>query len=221
MNEKRKMKPILANLYKRVPIGVRKIFFDMSFCLIKPVVRFAIHVFILFLFSLIVNIDVAYADGVNTLYPPASPGQLQHLPEEPPQTPPGAPPVPQPPVIPQLPEPLILPEMRRLSLYNRYLLLNFGGDDGLRRMDAIIDAQFIVERRVEAALVEDGYSPLSILGRYGEIRGFLHSPRGTLLNARTYLSYLNQIRESGTRNSVPYRRILDAVQNNHLLLDRF
>ena len=219
MNEKKKMKPILANLSKRVLIGLRKIFFNMSFYLIKPVVRFAIHVFILILFSFIVKINVvAYADGVNALYPPASPGQLQHLPEEPAQTPPGAPPVPQPPVIPQLPEPLILPEMRRLSLYNRYLLLNFGG---LRRMDAIIDAQFIVEQRVEAALVEDGYSPLSILGRYGEIRGFLHSPRGTLLNARTYLSYLNQIRKSGTRNSVPYRRILDAIQNNHLLLDRF
>ena len=111
--------------------------------------------------------------------------------------------------------------MRRNALYERYLLLNFGGNDGLRRMVSIIDAQFTVEQTVEAALVEDGYSPLSILGGYGEIRGFLHSPRGTLLSERTYLSYLNQIRESGTRNSVPYRRILEAIQNNHLLLDRF
>ena len=84
-----RMNSILATLYQKVSIWLRKIFFNMSFYLIKSVVRFAIRVFILVLFSLIVNIDVAYADGVNTLYPPASPGQLQHLPEEPPQIPPG------------------------------------------------------------------------------------------------------------------------------------
>jgi len=114
------------------------------------------------------------------------------LPEEP-VTPPEAPPVPQPVVIPQLAQPLIGDDSRRSLLYNRYLFLNFGGNDDLRRMVSILDAQVIVERHVEAALVHDGFHPHSILARYVEIRGLLHSPQGELLSERTYHSYVTQI----------------------------
>jgi photosystem II P680 reaction center D1 protein len=99
-------------------------------------------------------------------------------------------------------------------------LLNWGGSDDLRRMVTIIDAQVIIERFVEAALVDDGFHPDSILARYREIRGILHSPRGTLLGERTYNSYLTQIREHGTRESVPYRRVISAIRGYNLLLDR-
>lgn len=51
--------------------------------------------------------------------------------------------------------------------------LNFGGNADLRRMISIIDAQFIIERYVEAALVDDGFRPQSILYRMREIRGKL------------------------------------------------
>lgn len=86
-------------------------------------------------------------------------------------------------------------------------------------MVSILDSQMIVERAVEAALVEDGYTPDSILLKYREIRGILHSPQGELLNPRTYSSYVTQIMEHGTRESVPYRRILRAIQNFDLFLD--
>lgn len=98
------------------------------------------------------------------------------LPEEP-VTLPEAEPVPQPVVIPQLAQPLISDDSSSL---HRYLLLNFGGRLGdLRRMVSIIDAQVIVERHVEAALVSDGFHPNSILARYRDIKGLLHhSPQG-------------------------------------------
>ena len=162
------------------------------------------------------NPYIAYCDGGNAFTPPPSPVQL---PEQP-VTPPEEPPVPQPVVIPQLAQPLISDDTRRSLLYNRYLLLNFGGNDDLRRMLSIIDAQVIVERYVEAALVDDGFNSHSILSRYTNIRGILHSPQGGLLSQHTYDSYVTQIREHGTRESVPYRRIMRAIQNYDLLLER-
>lgn len=114
-------------------------------------------------------ITVAYCDGGNS-FPPSPPTPIQ-LPEEP-LTPP---PVAQPVVIPQLAQPLLSDETRSSILYGRYLLLNFGGNDDLRRMISTIDSQVIVERYIEAALVDDGFRPQSILYRMKDIRGFIHS----------------------------------------------
>ncbi|KAI4297957.1 hypothetical protein L6164_037810 [Bauhinia variegata] len=151
--------------------------------------------------------EIAYCEG--PLSPPPSP------PEEP-VNPPEAPLVPQPVVIPQLAQPLILDESRNRILYERYGALNVGGD--LRRMVSIINAQFLVERYVEAALVDDGFPANSILANYRLLRGILHSPQGELFTEQTYNSYVTQIRERGTRQSVPYRRILRAIHNSDLFL---
>lgn len=67
------------------------------------------------------------------------------------------------------------------------------------------------ERSVEAAFVDDGFNPLSIHHRYAELRKLLHSPWGELLSERTYREYVSQIRELGTRESVPYRRVIQAA----------
>lgn len=120
--------------------------------------------------------EIAYCDGRDVFFPPPSPVQL---PEEP-LPPHAAPPVPQPVVIPEFAQPLLSDDTRSSLLYNRYLVLNFWGDGDLRRMVSIIDAQAVVERRIEAALVDDGFHPNSILARYREIRGVLHSPRRDL-----------------------------------------
>ncbi|KAG8646845.1 hypothetical protein MANES_09G035001v8 [Manihot esculenta] len=133
--------------------------------------------------------------GINTFLPPPSPVQLSEEPVTPPEAPPVPQPVPQPVVIPQLAQPLISDDTRRSLLYNRYLLLNLGGNEDLQRMVSIIDAQVIVERDVEAALVDDGFRPNSILARYREIQGLIHSPQGELLSECTYHSYVTQIRE--------------------------
>nr|YP_010380953.1 cytochrome c oxidase subunit 2 [Stylosanthes pilosa]UDH54838.1 cytochrome c oxidase subunit 2 [Stylosanthes pilosa] len=132
----------------------------------------------------------------------------------------GAPIQPPVPVIPQLDPPLLTVEERRGILYRRFGLLNFGGNDNLRRMTSIINYQTIVETSIEAALVDDGFSPQSILLRYPQIRGYLHSPSGDLMAARTYQSFANQIMGLGTRESVPYQRVIQAIHRSHILLDR-
>ena len=160
-----------------------------------------LSIFVFFIFSLVFvslvqpNPFVAYYDGSNALTPPPSPPQLL-----------------------KEPVPLVLEEMRSCLLYNRYLLLNLGESDDPGRMVSIIDSQVIVERYVEAALVDDGFHPHSILAKYREIRGFLHAPQGQLLSSQTYQSYVTQIREHGTRESVPYRRIVRAIRNYDLIL---
>ena len=164
-------------------------------------------------------ITVAHCDGIAGVEgPPTPPAGAIPEPEEP-VTPPAAPP--QPVVIPQLDPPLLSDEIRRGILYARYGLQNYGGDDGLGRMVSIIHSQMIVERSVEAALVADGFLPDSILQRYAGIREYLHSTRqGGLLTPETYQSYVTQIREHGTRQSVPYQRVLQAVRGSHILLER-
>jgi hypothetical protein len=164
--------------------------------------------------------EIAYCDGGNAFSPARSPVQLPEEPVSPPEAPPVPQPAPQPVVIPELAQPLISDETRSYVLYNRYLVLNLGGTDDLGRMVSTIDAQIIVERYVEAALVDDGFSPDSLITRYREIRGALHSPQGELLSEQTYRSYITQIRERGTRQSVPYRRIMTAIQNYNILLGR-
>lgn len=129
----------------------------------------------------------------------------------------------QPLAQPQLNPPLLPDDIRRSFLYNRYILQHIGGDGNLQRMVSIIDCQFILERYMEAALVDDGYSRHSIIANLREIRGILSSPRGRLLSERTlnlFVLYLTQIREHGTRQSLPYRRICEAVQRYDLLLRR-
>lgn len=131
---------------------------------------------------------------------------------------PAPPPVPAP-IIPVLVPPLLSYEARSSILYQRYLFLNWGRDNDLIRMVAIIEPQITVELYVEAALVDDGFNPQSILYRYRDIRGWIHSPQGELLGRRTYESYVTQIRSHGTRSSVPYRRVRRAIQNYDLLLE--
>ena len=156
---------------------------------------------------------IAWCDAGNPSPPLSLPGQP--LPQ--PETPPVPDPVPV--VVPQLPQPLLSDEERSRILYQRYLINNWGRSDDLRRMVATITAQLLVERYVEAALVSDGFHPQAILNEYRDIRGSLHSPQGHLLSVRTYESYVTQIRELGTRESVPYRRVLRAI-NHDLLLPR-
>ncbi|KAJ0427304.1 putative ribosomal protein S4/S9 [Helianthus annuus] len=156
---------------------------------------------------------IAWCDAGNPSPPLSPPGQPLPQPETPPA------PAPVPVVIPQLPQPLLSDEERSRILYQRYLINNWGGNDDLGRMVSTINAQLLVERYVEAALVSDGFHPQAILNEYRDIRGSLHSPQGHLLSVRTYESYVTQIRELGTRESVPYRRVLRAI-NHDLLLPR-
>ncbi|KAJ9535636.1 hypothetical protein OSB04_un001205 [Centaurea solstitialis] len=161
------------------------------------------------------GIEVAFCDTRNAFSVPHSPGASpsEGLPESPPP--------PMPPAVP-IQEPLLADQVRNSVLYQRYLILDFGvGDPGdLGRMVTIIANQSRIEESIERALLQDGWSANSILSQYTNIRGILHSPQGRLLSPQTYASYVSQINEQGTRRSVPYRRILRALHNSDLVLER-
>ena len=78
----------------------------------------------------------------------------------------------------------------------------------------------LLERRIEAALVQDGYNPHRIIMQRHEIRGILfnHPTRAVALSERTLDAYINQIEINGTRQSIPYRRVVRAIQNLNLSL---
>ncbi|GKB27485.1 ATPase subunit 1 [Tanacetum coccineum] len=125
------------------------------------------------------NVEVAFCDNINAFSAPPSPAESP-FPESPPQ-----PPVP--PEVP-VPEPLLTDQVRNDILYRRYLLLNLGGDPGdLGRMVNIISSQFFIEKTIEQALLQDGWSPDSIVAHYTTIRGIIHTPQGRLLSPQQLL----------------------------------
>ncbi|KAK2995435.1 hypothetical protein RJ640_029067 [Escallonia rubra] len=149
--------------------------------------------------------------------------------EEPPAPAPGIPaapedaPVPEipaaPPVdIPELVQPVISDEQRRMELYNRFLVLALGQrqSQDLYSIVEVVDTQSRIEKTVEAALVQDGVDRLSILGYRHRIRGVMFYPRGHAFSLPTYRSYWSEIERVGTRQSLPFRRIIRAISNYDL-----
>lgn len=125
----------------------------------------------------------------------------------------------QQPVIPELEPPLLDDNTRRAELAARLRANWWGIASNERILDSFVRSQLAVERHIEAALVADGYSPEVIMERRHLIRGFLFYPEGRALSENAYSGHLTQILNLGTRQSVPYRRILRAVHNSNLFLD--
>lgn len=121
------------------------------------------------------------------------------------------------PEIPHLNEPLMDDRTRLRELQAR-LASPIGGGDNLPVFLNILFKQVTLEKKIEAALVDDGYPRERVLEKRHAIRGFLFYPRGTALTGRTLTQDLEQIERNGTRASVPYRRIGRAVENHDLLL---
>ncbi|GAB2303712.1 hypothetical protein Dimus_037696 [Dionaea muscipula] len=137
----------------------------------------------------------------------------------------AAPPAPAPdpnvgqqPLIPELDPPLLTDNIRREELDHRLGLILFGHSYAPSIRDSIVETQLQIEKKIEGALVSDGYSPDDVFAKRHKIRGFLFYPHGTALEEGTYLSHLKEIRRNGTRESVPYRRITRALKNFYLLI---
>lgn len=125
----------------------------------------------------------------------------------------------QQPVIPEL-EPTLLDEnTRRAELALRLRSNWWGIAYNERILDSFVRSQLAIERHIEAALVVDGYSPKVVLERRHLIRGFLFYPEGRALREDTDAGYLSKMAPLGTRQSVPYQRVIRAVQNYDLFLD--
>nr|YP_010144810.1 hypothetical protein KYW51_mgp15 [Mirabilis jalapa]QQL93537.1 hypothetical protein [Mirabilis jalapa] len=84
----------------------------------------------------------------------------------------------------------------------------------------IIDTQFQTELKIEKALRSDRVVPEdSIFDKRHQIRGFLFYPNGRAFSLETYQDHLNKIENHGTHRSLPYRRLLDAIDRKEFELD--
>lgn len=150
---------------------------------------------------------------------PNSPALEPRAPVSVPPEPP-VPPVPiVPPEVPWLDPPLMPDALRRVELQQRLSVYFIGRHDAahLPQFLGTLEKQVLLERRIEAALVQDGYNPHRIIMQRHEIRGILfnHPTRAVALSERTLDAYINQIERNGTR---PYRRVVRAIQNWNLSL---
>lgn len=85
--------------------------------------------------------------------------------------------------------------------------------------ESILETQLEIEKQIERALLSDGYSRESLIAKRHQIRGLLFYPRGTPFSESTYLQYLNQIGNNGVHHSIPYRRIIEAIEKNDLFIE--
>ena len=129
---------------------------------------------------------------------------------------------PVPPEIPRLEPPLITDRQRFIELQERFHIYYLGRNEisNLAEFAGRLERAVPIERNIEAALVFDGYHPDRIRLRINEIRGilFTHPTRVLLLSEHTLDGYLNEIQTNGTRQSVPYLRVVRAIRNSNLLL---
>jgi hypothetical protein len=130
-------------------------------------------------------------------------------------------PPPPPPVIPELAQPLIPDPIRRQELFAGVGLQFLGRntwEDVTRQMD-ILHMRMLLETRVEAALIGDGCRAEDLIRKRFEVRDILFYKRGgEPLAAQTLRRYLSEIDNTGTRSSVPYRKVVRAIQNSDICL---
>lgn len=125
----------------------------------------------------------------------------------------------QPFVIPEHP-PLLDDHTREDEIRARLGILRWAVPYNEGAVDSVVQAQLQIERRIEEALVNAGYSPESVFYKRHEIRGILFYPNGEVLAPRTYYLHLRQIENKGLEVSTPYKSICRSLRNYHLFLDR-
>lgn len=99
--------------------------------------------------------------------------------------------------------PLISDEHRREELNDRLGINSVARPLDLAVRESIVGNQVLIEKKIEKALLSDGYSPDQILGERHKIRGLLFYPHGTPLSGKTYRNYLDAMENCGTHRSLP------------------
>lgn len=180
------------------------------FSLNQEWVRYALSIFCGLVASLFWGESLAQCDGIGGVEgPPSPPVAWIH---EAPEVPPAAP------DIPILNHPLLADRQRESELYRRLVINTLFEEPSPRRISDTIRVQSLIERRVEAALVHDGFEPLSILNHRHQLRGILFYPRGRALSVRSYRSYLRDMERLGTRETRAYQRIMRNIIDLHIFL---
>ncbi len=104
---------------------------------------------------------------------------------------------------------------RRLELRDRLNINCLSGSSNLELEEraSIVETQLKIEKKLERALLSEGYSRDSLFSKRHQIRGFLFYPKGTPFSPATYSHYLYQIQNYGVYHSTPYSRFRNAIQN--------
>lgn len=167
--------------------------------------------------------NVAWADGCGPSYDPAELRQLgqPQVNEEGPPIEWGQDAVVFVPDVPVLEQPLINDDLRRAQLYNRLAPHSFVQELPLNTIVDLVYQQAEVEKKIEACLILDGIHPTRLLYELNRLRGVIFYPRGTPLSPATLARYIREIAQSGTRQSIPYRRVYRAIRNYELFIDFF
>lgn len=122
------------------------------------------------------------------------------------------------PVDPDVYQPLLSDEIRKEELSDRLRINVIGKGYSPQVEDSILSQQLEIEKKIEQALLSDGYSRDSILAKRHQIRGFIFYPRGTAFSESTYSEYLDFMENYGTHRSLPYRRLMEAIYQFDLSL---
>ena len=178
---------------------------------------FAIPCLLFSFFFLIAPRKAAFCDTQIVAPPiefyPAPPAEAE-VPE------PLSPPPPRP-EIPELAQPLMLDQDRRHELAIGVGLQFFGRNawrDVTQQMD-MLSLRMLLETRIEAALIGDGYRAEDLIRKRFEVRDVLFYKRdGQPFSEQTLRRYLSEIDNSGTRSSVPYRKVVRAIRNSDICL---
>ena len=153
--------------------------------------------------------------------------QLPRVPQAAPQPPMPAPVPPaahQPQWIPEDPhgQYMMMGAQKRIKkLAHRWAInsLQMPPEEKERLWGKIMAAQIDIEERIENALVNEClFSRERIFEKRHEIRGFLFYPNGTTLTENTYKQHLMSMYRNGTQNSVPFRRLMRAIEDHHLTI---
>ena len=116
--------------------------------------------------------------------------------------------------------PLLTDAVRKQELEERLIINIIGEEYSPQVLDSIVETQVSIEKKIEQALLSDGYSRGSLLDKRHQIRGFALYPRGKACSFSTYSKHLYFINNYGTHRSGPYKRVMDAIYNLDLFLSK-
>jgi hypothetical protein len=136
---------------------------------------------------------------------------VNHPPENPPE--PVAP-------NPEVYHPLLEDEDRRQELDERLDKHAWKPGFKAKHREQIVNTQLQIEKKMEKALLSDGYTRDSLLKNRDKIRGLLFYYRGNPFVLKTYQDHDYKMFTYGTHRCAGYKRIMNAIYNYDLPLER-
>ena len=121
------------------------------------------------------------------------------------------------PVLEQLP--LVCDQIRELGLRQFCSLKNWGQND-IKLQEMLIAKLQIIEKSVEIALLEDGLPRIILFRKLHELRAFMHcNSNGEMFKIATYNAYIAKIEQYSVRRTMPYTRVVNAIQANDIIIN--